>query len=390
MVFEKRKPWIDDSEEVIAENFEIHFNELKDPRMARKTKHALIEVLFIAVSAYICGASSWTGIYEFSRSRETWLKKYITLNNGLPSRITYWSIFSIIEPKTFEKCFLGWTRSLLKNGAEKQIGLDGKALRGYYSLEESQASLILVSAWATEAGLVLGQLKVEEKTNEITALPELIEALNLKETVVTCDAMGCQTEIAAKIVDKGGDYLLALKGNQGTLEEDVRLYFEGELKGTRRDLKFNETIEKGHGRIETRKTYVSHDISWLEQRERWKNLRSLIMVEAKRAIKGKTSNERRFYISSKEASAKELGERVRKHWAVEVFHWYLDVAFDEDRKTTRNKVVSENLGVLRRMAFNVLKMDKTKGLGMENKRLKAALDPAYLDKLIMQGLGEIS
>lgn len=389
MVFEKKEHWIDDSEEVLAENFEVHFNELTDPRIAKKTKHSLLEVLFIAVCAYICGASSWTGIYEFSRSRENWLKKRILLENGLPSRITYWRIFSVIDSKMFERCFFSWTHSLLK-GREKQIGLDGKALRGYYSLDNPQASLILVSAWATEASLVLGQVKVEEKSNEITALPELIGALDLKETVVTCDAMGCQTEIAGKIVDKGGDYLFALKGNQGTLEDDVRLYFEGELKNRERGLKYDETVEKGHGRIETRKVFVSHDVGWLEQKERWKKLSSIIMIEATRERKGKASTERRFYISSKEGTAKEFGERVRKHWGIESFHWMLDVAFNEDKKTTRNKAVTENLGVLRRIAFNFLKIDKTKGLGMENKRLKAALDSDYLDRLLRQGLGKIS
>lgn len=390
MVFEKREHWIDDSGEVVAENFKTHFSELKDPRIARKTKHSLLEVLFIAVCAYICGASSWTGIYEFSRSREAWLRKYIELENGLPCRITYWRIFSIIDSKMFEKCFLGWTRSLLKGRVESQIGLDGKALRGHYSLDNPQASLILVSAWATEASLVLGQVKVEEKSNEITALPQLIDALDLKGTVVTCDAMGCQTEIAAKIVEKGGDYLLALKGNQGTLEEDIKLYFEGELNRKNADLERDQSIEKGHGRIETRKAFVSHDVGWLQQKERWKKLSSIIMVEATREVKGKASTERRFYISSREGTAKELGDRIRKHWGIESLHWCLDVAFDEDKKTTRNKAVAENLGVVRRIAFNFLRIDKTKGLGMENKRLKAALDPVYLDKVLAQGLVEIS
>lgn len=390
MAFERREHWIDDSEEVVAENFEVHFEQLKDPRVAKKTKHSLIEVLFIAVCAYICGASSWTGIYEFSRSREEWLRKYIDLENGLPSRITYWRIFSIIDPKMFETCFLRWTRSLLKGRAEDQISLDGKVLRGHYSLDNPQASLILVGAWATEAALILGQVKVEEKSNEITALPELIDVLDLRGTIVTCDAMGCQKEIAAKIVDKGGEYLLALKGNQGTLEDDVRLYFEGELKEKDSKLKFDKTIEKGHGRIEIRKVYVSENVSWCAQKEQWKNLSSLIMVEAIRDVKGKVSQERRFYISSKKGEAKELGHRVRKHWGIESFHWSLDVAFDEDKKTTRNRIITENLGVLRRMAFNILKIDKAKGLGMDNKRLKAALDPAYLDKLLAQGLGEIS
>jgi predicted transposase YbfD/YdcC len=379
---EKKPHWEDDTQDVLQEEtFSEYFKILEDPRQASKTAHDLLEIIFIAVCAYICGANSWTGIYEFSKAKEDWLKKVLNLSNGLPSRITYWRVFSAIDAEAFQKSFFNWVKGSF--GEYKgAIAIDGKELRGFHDNEGYP--LNIVSAWATEKGLLLGQVQTDVKSNEITAIPQLLDMLNIKDCVISIDAMGCQKEIAKKIINKNGDYILALKGNQGTLREDVELFFSEE-KNNWKTLPYEQvrSIEKGHGRIETREVYVIRDIDWLEQKKEWSNLSAIIMVKSQREIKDKKNIEKRFYITSSKAQIENIAKLIRGHWGIENgLHWTLDVGFREDRQVARNRNLARNLAMLRRISFNHLKQEKNSGLSMENKRFKAAMNTKYLERVL--------
>lgn len=379
---EKKPDWEDDIEEIrLVETFTEFFQLIADPRQAAKTQYRLMDILFIAVCAYICGANSWTGILEFSKARKAWLEEVIELE-ALPSRITYWRVFSALDPDAFQNCFFAWIKGAF--GWEKgSIALDGKELRGFHDKDGNP--LTMVSAWATDRGLLLGQVPTDSKSNEITAIPMLLDMLAIKDCVVSIDAIGCQTEIARKIIDKEGDYLFSLKGNQGTLKEDVELFFQGAEKSGWKDIPYEQvrSLEKGHGRIETREVYIVRDIDWLEQKVKWPNLAAIIMVKASRERKGKTSEETRFYITSSSLEIEKLAAHIRGHWGIENgLHWSLDVGFREDRQVARNRVLARNLAVLRRVAFNHLKQEPASKLSIENKRFRAAIDLEYLEHVL--------
>jgi predicted transposase YbfD/YdcC len=374
--------WVDDAEKAISAGFIEYFALIKDPKTARKTNHSLLEIIFTTICAYICGANSWEGVVEFVKTRELWLRKYIELKNGIPSLATYWRTFLHLNPSIFSQCFHDWVYTLL--GDVKHIAIDGKTLRGTYDEDNSNAQLILVSAWATEKGLLLGQVKTDIKSNEITAIPKLLDMICVKNCLISIDAAGCQTKIAKKITDLEGDYLLALKGNQGTLRNDVETFFQDALATNWDHLNFEscESVEKGHGRIDTRTVYMVREMNDCIDEWQWPKIQSIIMVISKRWIKGKESVETRYYITSSSMDVTEAALAVRRHWAIENgLHWSLDVGFREDRQVAKKMNLAENLAVVRRIAFTLLKKDKTP-LSLENKRMKAAMSTDYLEHVL--------
>lgn len=355
---------------------------LEDPRSAKKTSHPLLEIIFTTVCAYICGANSWEGVWEFAQARESWLSKYITLENGIPSPATYWRIFSHLEPDAFERCFREWAYALL--GDTRHIAIDGKTLRGVHSKEHPDSQLVLVSAWATDKGLLLGQVKTNAKSNEITAIPRLLDMIHIKNCLVSVDAAGCQTKIAEKISGLGGEYLLALKGNQRNLKTNVKDFFQDALSNNWECLDFErcESVEKGHGRIDTRTVYLVKDMADCIDNTQWPEIQSVIMVTSKRRIKDKETEESRYYITSSRMGVTEAALAIRRHWAIENgLHWSLDVGFREDRQVAQKVNLAENLAVLRRVAFTLLKQEKSE-LSLENKRMKAAMREDYLDQIL--------
>lgn len=375
--------WIDDSQKAISIGFIEYFKLIEDPKQSRKTGHSLFEIIFISVCAYICGANSWDGVFEFAKARESWLRKYIPLENGIPSRVTYWRAFTTLDPHSFQKGFREWSSSLI--GSTKHIAIDGKGLRGVYDPNNPNTSLILVSAWATDRGILLGQVKTDVKSNEITAIPKLLDLIHVKDCLISIDAIGCQVDIAKKISDLGGDYLFSLKGNQGSLKDDVEHFFQDMIamnwKGF--DYEYIESLEKGHGRIDSRKVYLVRADA--EMKEKWAKIDSLVLVISSREIKGKESIEYRYYISSSAMKVDEMSLAIRRHWSIENgFHWSIDVGFREDRQVAQLGNLSENLAVLRRIAFNYLnQIDWTDcQLSIENKRLKAAMSTDFLELIL--------
>lgn len=380
--------WVDDSQNAISMGFIEYLNLVEDPRESCKTSHSLLEVVFISVCAYICGANSWDGVFEFAKTRESWLRKYLELKNGIPSRVTYYRVFATLDPQCFQKSFQEWSYSLI--GTTKHIAIDGKTLRGTYDPDDEKKSLVLVSAWATDRGILLGQTKTDKKSNEIKAIPKLLEMIHLKDCLVSVDAAGCQTKIAKMIIEKEGNYLLALKGNQGNLKKDVEAFFQDGLASNWTSFNFQscETVEKGHGRIDTRTVYLVKDMSDCIDPQKWLKIESVVMVISKRCIKNKESIESRYYITSSRMDVTDMALAIRKHWSVENgFHWSMGVGFREDRQVAQLGNLAENLAVLRRVAFNYLNQvqcfgEKNRPLSIENKRFKAAMSTDFLEETL--------
>lgn len=355
---------------------------IQDPRLERKKLHQLTDILFIAVSASLCGCDTWEDIHLFATIREEWLKQYIPLANGIPSVDTIARVFSLIAPDEFETAFRNWVCRLYEVKEGKIIAIDGKRLRGSYG--NGKSAIHMVHAFATESGIALAQVKTADKSNEITAIPELLDALLIKGCIITLDAMGCQKAIVKKIIEKSGDYVISLKGNQGILHDDVKLFLETEKQ---RDFKkiahdYYETVEKGHGRVETRRYWITNKIEWLDNKADWVGLKSIGLVESERYVKGDTSYETRCFICSVKPDARKFAQAVRQHWSVENnLHWQLDVTFDEDKLRARVKNAAQNLAIMRRMVLNTLKQEKSKG-SLKGKRKKAGWSEAYLVKLL--------
>jgi predicted transposase YbfD/YdcC len=356
-----------------------------DPRRERTKRHQLVDILVIAVCATICAAETWEEIAEFGRAKETWFRKFLALPHGIPSHDTFRRVFLRLNPKQFQESFLVWVRSVVSLTGGELISIDGKQVRGART-RDGKEGLRMVSAWASESRLVLGQVKTAEKSNEITAIPILLELLELKGCIVTIDAMGCQTKIAAQIISQEADYVLSLKGNQGLLHEEVAEYFAWAEGIKFKDLEYDycATLEKDHGRIEERRCWVTEDTEWFTEKAKWAGLRSFIMVEAEREVVGQaTTVERRYFISSLAANAEQSLRAVRGHWGVEnSLHWVLDVAFREDGCRTRTGHAPENLATLRHIAVNLLKQERSCQLGIKSKRLKAGWDESYMLKVL--------
>lgn len=359
-----------------------HFAQLPDPRVDRTRRHELMDMLVIALCGVICGADDWVSIELFGKSKEPWFRTFLRLPNGIPSHDTFGRLFAALDVEAFGRCFTSWVQSIAEVTKGEVVAIDGKTLRRTFDRVAERSPVHMVSAWASANRLVLGQVKTEEKSNEITAIPQLLDILALKGCIVTIDAMGCQKAIAAKIVDKGADYVLGLKGNQEKLHIDVETYFELGLKcgfaGVRHS--FYETREKGHGRVETRRIWCTPDVGWLDGRADWKGLRSIGLVESEREVGGVTSCERRYFISSLDGrSARRFVKATRSHWGVEnSLHWVLDMAFRQDECRMRTGNAAANLTMLQHLAINLVKKDTTTKAGVKNRRLKAGWDEKYL------------
>lgn len=363
-----------------------HFKDLEDKRVERTKKHKLIDIVTIAICAVICGADSWVLMEAYGKIKQEWLKKFLELPNGIPSHDTFARVFAIIEPQQFQNSFLNWIKSLNKITEGEVIAIDGKTLRHSYNKGKEKGAIHMVSAWATNNRLVLGQCKVEEKSNEITAIPELIKVLDLAGCLVTIDAMGCQKEIVKSIVEKSGEYIIALKKNQSKLHNQVEEIFKTAISKGFEGFKHSEfhTNEDEHGREEIRHYLMLSDIEdKIDPDKKWVNLQSVGMVEYIRKVNGKSKVETRYYISSLINDAKLLGESVRSHWGIEnSLHWILDVAFREDDCRIRKDNAPQNFAVLRHIAVNALGKEKSKKLGIKSKQFCAALDNDYLNMIL--------
>lgn len=367
-----------------------HFNDLEDPRMERTKHHQLLDIIAIAICGVICGADSWVDLELFGRSKEEWLKRFLSLPNGIPSHDTFGRVFALLDPAKFAQCFTSWVKAVSQLTQGQVIAIDGKALRRSHDRANGKSAIQMVSAWASANHLVLGQLKVDDKSNEITAIPELLEVLELSGCIVTIDAMGCQKDIARQIVEQGADYVLALKENQGQLYRGVTDTFKSGLgsafEGLQHD--FYQTVGKGHGRIETRQCWVVSEpevLEYLNEKGAWAGLSSVAMVRSKRVVGDEESVESRYYISSLQGEARQLLEATRTHWEIEnCVHWVLDIAFNEDDSRVRQGHAPQNLAVVRHLALNLLKMEQTSKGGVKARRKRAGWDEDYLLKVLSQ------
>lgn len=356
------------------------FDNLPDPRKEHLITYELRSLIFITISAVVSGYETFTEIAMFAKYKRDWLVSYTPLPDGkTPSHDIFGDLFSTLCPDKFCECFVAWV-SMVSNITEGElIAIDGKRVRGSYDRYDKKAAIHMVSAWATENELVLGQVKVDDKSNEITAIPKLLEILELKGAIISIDAMGCQKEIAKQIVTAEADYILALKGNQSALKEQVEGAFDKIVPNSK-----NTITEKGHGRMETRKCTVVTNLEFIEESKNWESLHSIIKINARREdiISGKYSEETRYYISSLDAGAERFNQLVRQHWGIEnQLHWTLDVTFSEDKSRIRKGHADQNFSTMRRIALNILKLDNSTG-SMNVKRKKAALNDQFREQLL--------
>lgn len=356
-----------------------HLESIKDPRH-HNTRHLLHDILVIAICAVISGADSWTQVAEYGSSKIDWFKQFLKLPNGIPSHDTFGRVFARLDPKGFHDFFTSWMAELATSLKGKTVAIDGKTVRG--SHDNTKSAIHMVSAWASDLRLVLGQLKTDDKSNEITAIPELIKTLDLQGAVVTIDAMGCQKKIAQTIIDAKADYVLQVKDNQSSLHEDIRLFFQQPEKG---QFDTFHTIDGEHGRIETRRYFTTDQIDWLCGKHQWAGINTIAMAMAirQREVNKKASTEKAFFISSLQNNAATIASAIRDHWRIENdLHWCLDVSFREDLCRVRKDHAPENFAILRHMATNLLKREASLKGGMQTKRLKAAWDHSYLIKVL--------
>lgn len=362
------------------------FSSLPDPRIERSKLYPLNEVLLLALCACICGAESWNEIVAFGNDHLSYLKRILPYENGIPSHDTVSRVFRLLNPQAFEKCFRLWMKGFLKK-IPKIINIDGKTVRRSFDKKSDKKAIHMVSAFASDYRFVLAQTKVDEKSNEITAIPTLLNVLEVAGAIVTIDAMGCQTEIAKQIREKKGDYILALKGNHGNLHDDVRIYFETESKTQfgEVNVKVSQEHDKGHGRIESRTCYVTEDIDWLPQKAKWAGLNSIIRIESVIIRNNKECQESRYYISSLPADPELINSSIRKHWAIEnSLHWVLDVTMREDDSRIRADYSAENLSLIRKWALNYLQKSKGEKMSIKRLRKKAGWNEEALTKILTE------
>jgi predicted transposase YbfD/YdcC len=357
-----------------------YFTELTDPRIDRSKEHLMEDIIFITIAAVICGAETWNDIENYGKSKEQWLRRYLQLPNGIPSHDTFNRFFSALAPEAFEEAFIRWVKDVAHLTQGEIVSIDGKNMRGTREGSQSKRAVHIVSAWANSNRLSLGQVKVDEKSNEITAIPKLLEVLTLQGSIVSIDAMGCQKEIASKIIEKKADYILAVKGNQGSLEDDI-------LQTVRFCRPQEEWVEEdfGHGRIESRKCSLYNDFSFITNAAQWKELKSVVKIESSRYIKseGKEETETRYYITSSGGNAEKIGKAIRSHWGIEnSLHWVLDVSFGEDKSRKREGYAAQNFSMINRIALNLIKNEQSKKRSIKGKRLDAGWNNNYLLKIL--------
>ena len=364
--------------------FHDHFHDLGDPRVERTRKHPLLNILFIAVCGVLSGANSFAGIQEFGCDRRQWFARYLDLSNGIPSDDTFARVLARLDPVAFEKCLLSWIQAVQEVTESRLIAIDGKTLRGSYDRRDGKAAIHMVSAWASENKLSLGQVVVSEKSNEITAIPELLELLDVSGAVVTIDAMGCQKEIAELIREGSGDYVLAVKQNQPTLYEQVEEAIDAGLERDTAALDEHQTVETGHGRQETRTYVIFPAPETVDPEGLWRDLSAVGMaITESTDSQGCCRLEAHYYILSVLLSAKEFAGAVRGHWSIENnLHWQLDVSFREDESRVRRDHAPANLSVIRRFALGLLKRETSCRRRIETKRLKCAASDEYREKVL--------
>jgi predicted transposase YbfD/YdcC len=363
------------------------FGNIDDFRRSHRKAYELESILLIGIISVICGADSWNEMENYAQSKQEFLRSFLDLPNGIPSHDTFNRVFSNIDSDQFETCFIEWVSTLAQLQPREVVAIDGKTIRGAKA-NGKKSPVHMVSAWANENNLVLGQIKVSEKSNEITAIPKLLEVLALKDTIVTIDAMGCQTNIATKIIAKDADYILAVKGNQEQLYQDIKDEFR-----FGKNITTNLVEGLDHGRIETRKCSIITDLpagkagfQFIENNNKWANLKTAVRIESIREFKNSekpTEKAVRYYISSLKAEAIDFQKAIRSHWSIEnKLHWTLDVAFSEDASRKRTKNASQNFSILNKIALNLLKNEKTSKIGVKSRRMKAGWDNHYLIKVL--------
>ena len=365
-----------------------HFADLEEPRHEYYISHRLDDLLTIAICAVICGADDWVAVAAFGQAKQEWLRQFLALPHGIPSHDTFGRVFARLDPEGFQGCFIEWVQAVSELSEGEIVPIDGKTVRRSYDHRRGQGAIHLVKAWANQAHLALGQVKVDDKSNEITAIPALLELLALQGCIVTLDAMGTQKEIARQIRAKEADYVLALKENQGKLYREVVDLFatarqtDGQDIATQTYAHFN----KGHGRLERRQCWTIDDprfIAYLDPHQQWTDLQSVVMVEAQRTVKEQTSIEPRYYLSSLSGDPQRLLQATRHHWGIEnKLHWVLDVAFGEDDCRLRVGHGPQNLALLRQIALNLLHQETSLSCGIQNKRLRAGWDTSYMEQIL--------
>ena len=366
------------------------FSHLTEPRNSASVRHPLINILTIAVCAIISGCDDFNAIEEYGKSKIKWFRKFLDLKNGIPSHDTFNDVLNRLNPSEFNAAFTKWVNKISQN-KEGIIALDGKVMRRTLDKASGMSATHLVSAWSVENNFCLGQIKVADKSNEITAIPVLLDLIDIKEATITTDAMGCQYKIGEQIVKKEANYVLGLKGNQGEFYDDVKFYLDTQLKTKFKALphSMHSSVDGDHGRIETREVWLTTHVDWLVERHpRWKSLKSIAVICSTREINGKTSYEQRYYISSHEdKDAKFIAGAIRTHWHVEnKLHWQLDVSFNEDHNRLRSGYAAQNIALINKIALNLLKNEKSVKVGVKSKRLKAGWDNAYMMKVLTVGL----
>lgn len=365
-----------------------HFGSLEDPRVEHLTDHKLLEIILITICAVICGAETWTDVELFGTERLEWLRQFMELESGIPSHDTFGRVFARLDPEQFQACFISWVKAVFQATQGQVVAVDGKRLRRSYDRTNGREAIHMVSAWATESHLVLGQQPVEPKSNEITAIPQLLRLLDIAGCIITIDAMGCQTEIAGQIVDQEAEYVLAVKDNQAHLHEDLELFFRLAQQNDFQKVEhtYARQVNKNHGRLETRECWAisgEDSLQFLRDYDRWPGLTTLAMVRNRRELNGNVTVESRYYISSLANEAATILKAARSHWGIEnSLHWVLDVAMGEDDSRIRKDHAPENMALLRRVALSLLKQEKTLKRGVQGKRLKAAMNPSYLLKVL--------
>jgi predicted transposase YbfD/YdcC len=370
----------------LSQSIDTHFAALPDPRkLTKNTRHLFRDMLVIAICAVLCGANDWVAVAEFGQAQLTWLQGFLALPNGIPSHDTFTRVFARIDPEQFQQCFLAWVTHLAPLLPDDLVHIDGKTLRRSHDAPAGRAAIHMVSAWASRASLVLGQRKTEAKSNEITAIPQLLDVLELTGCLVTIDAMGCQKAIAEKIRARGADYLLALKENHPTLYQHVHEHFfpAEPVNWATCKLDFAHDIVPNRDRVEHRYCWIEHDLSWLPEVTEWADLHAVVCLESERHQKGEVSHDVRYYLASARMTGDAALNATRTHWSIEnELHWVLDVAFREDECRLRKGHGAQNFAILRHLVLNLLNQDTTTRAGTHTKRLKAGWSEDYREQLL--------